>query len=408
MAFLKKQKEAGNGPAGAPLPALPYGRQWLDDDDLEAVVRVLRGEWLTQGPAVAAFEDALAAACGARFAVAVSSGTAALHLACLAAGVGPGDVGITSPITFVASANCIAYCGGKPVFADVDPRTACMDPRALEEVRTRRRPKVIIPVDFAGQPADLPAIYLLAKMCGATLIQDAAHSLGASYEYAGVWHKVGSCKHADMTTLSFHPVKHITTGEGGAVLTNSADLYKRLLRLRTHGVTKEPTELSRADGPWYYEQHDLGYNYRITDVQCALGLSQLAKLERFVRRRRELVEEYRRGLADAQGQVEVLPELPGRRSSYHLLVVRLLQGGSARRRAVYDRLHAAGIRAQVHYYPVHLQPWYREWYGYAEGAYPQAEAYYQTCLSLPLFPRMSEGDVRRVVHVLRQALAETA
>jgi UDP-4-amino-4,6-dideoxy-N-acetyl-beta-L-altrosamine transaminase len=405
--FVKKQKDLGSGPTGS-LPVLPYGRQWLDDDDLEAVLRVLRGEWLTQGPAVAAFEDALAAACEARFAVAVSSGTAALHLACLAAGVGPGDVGVTSPITFVASANAVAYCGGTPAFADVDARTACMDPAALEEVCARRRPRVILPVDFAGQPADLPAIHAVARLCRATVIQDAAHSLGASYEHAGAWHKVGACKHADMTTLSFHPVKHITTGEGGAILTNSPDLYKRLMRLRTHGVTKEPADLSRADGPWYYEQHDLGFNYRITDVQCALGLSQLTKLERFVKRRRELAEEYRRGLADAAAQVEVLPELPGRLSSYHLLVVRLRQGGAQRRRAIYDRLHASGIRAQVHYYPVHLQPWYREWFGFREGSCPRAEAYYQTCLSLPLFPRMSEGDVRRVVHALRQALAETA
>ncbi|HVS36733.1 MAG TPA: UDP-4-amino-4,6-dideoxy-N-acetyl-beta-L-altrosamine transaminase [Gemmataceae bacterium] len=383
-----------------PLPPLPYSRQWLDEDDIDAVVRVLRGDWLTQGPVVGAFEKALAETCGARYAVAVSSGTAALHVACLAAGVGPGDVGVTSPITFVASANCIACCGGTPCFADIDPATVTLDPAALEEVCVQRKPKVVIPVDFAGQPADLPAIQAVARRHGALVIEDAAHSLGASYEHEGAWYKAGSSAHADMAVLSFHPVKHITTGEGGAVLTNSPELYDRLQRLRTHGITRDPALLTHNDGPWYYEQHDLGYNYRITDIQCALGLSQLKKLSRFVERRRRLVERYREVLADLAGDVDLLVERPGRRSSYHLLVARL-RGGAERRRQVFEALAARGIRCQVHYIPVHLQPWYRAQLGWRPGTFTSAEAYYESCVSLPLFPAMSDGDVERVADALR-------
>jgi UDP-4-amino-4,6-dideoxy-N-acetyl-beta-L-altrosamine transaminase len=389
----------GNSPA-----VLPYGRQWLEEDDCGAVERALKGIWLTQGPTVGAFEAALAEACGAGYAVAVSSGTAALHLACLAAGVGPGDYGITSPITFVASANSVAYCGGTPGFADIDPRTACLDPKALAEACARRSPKVVIPVDFAGQPADLPAISAIARRHGAVVIEDAAHSLGASYEHDGSWHRTGSCAHTEMAVLSFHPVKHITTGEGGAVLTNSRELNEKLLRVRTHGVTRDPGRLTRDDGPWYYEQQDLGYNYRITDVQCALGLSQLRKLDRFVARRRSLVGRYRDALADLADELRLVLEEPCRLSSYHLLVAQI-KGGAARRRRVFDALAAGGIRCQVHYIPVHLQPWYKEHVGTREGDFPQAEAFYASCLSLPLFPAMADRDVDRVASALRAALA---
>jgi perosamine synthetase len=389
-----------------PPGALPYGRQWLDGDDIEAVVRVLRGDWLTQGPLVGAFEEALAAACAARHAVAVSSGTAALHLACLAAGVGPGDFGITSPITFVASANCMAYCGGKPGFADIDPRTACLDPAALDQACARRRPKVIIPVDFAGQPADLPAIQAVARRHGALVIEDAAHALGAGYEHEGEWFQAGSCAHADLAILSFHPVKHNTTGEGGAVLTNSPELLAKLQRLRTHGITRDAALLTRHDGPWYHEQHDLGFNYRITDIQCALGLAQLRKLDRFVERRRALVERYRAALADRADDLELLLEGPGKRSSYHLLVAQI-RGGTDRRRRVFEALAARQIRCQVHYIPVHLQPWYRRHHGTGAGDFPRAEAYYAGCLSLPLFPAMADHDVDRVADALRTALARS-
>jgi perosamine synthetase len=366
---------------------------------------VLNGDWLTQGPAVGAFEEALAESCGARRAVAVSSGTAALHLACLAAGVGPGDFGITSPITFVASANCVAYCGGIPGFADIDSNTACLDAAALEAVCGRRTPKVVIPVDFAGQPADLPAIQAVARRHGALVIEDAAHSLGASYEHDGRWYRTGSCAHADLAILSFHPVKHITTGEGGAVLTNSPELYAKLQRLRTHGITRDGALLTRNDGPWYYEQHDLGYNYRITDIQCALGMSQLRKLSRFVQRRRALVERYREALADLAGDLTLLLEEPGKRSSYHLLVAQI-QGGAERRRRVFEALAARNIRCQVHYIPVHLQPWYQEHVGTCEGDFPRAEAFYDGCLSLPLFPAMADSDVDRVADALRAVLWE--
>lgn len=381
-------------------PLLPYGRQWIDNEDIAEVVSVLRGDWMTQGPIVAAFENALAEYCGARYAVAVSNGTAALHLACLAAGVRKNDVGITSPITFVASANCIAYCDGIPTFADIDPATITIDPIALEETCERQPPKVIIPVDFAGQPADLPAIYKIAKKYEAIVIQDAAHSLGATYECSGKLYKAGSCIHSDMTILSFHPVKHITTGEGGAILTNNPDFYQSLLELRTHGITKDASRMTRNDGAWYYEQQQLGFNYRITDFQCALGLSQLRKLNEFIRRRRELVSIYQSLLSGLLNNVRLLTELPGRNSSYHLLVA-MFRDGYVRRR-VFDKLREKGIYAQVHYIPVHLQPWYREQFGYGDGDLPIAESYYSRCLSLPLYPRMSEGDVRRVAAVLHE------
>ncbi len=377
------------------LRPMSYSRQWLDSSDIEAVVAVLKDDWLTQGPTVAAFEQALASKCGAKFAVVVSSGTAALHLSCLAAGVGPGDVGITSPITFVASANCVAYCGGIPSFADIDPATVTLDPIALRAACERRPPKVIIPVDFAGQCADLPAIAEIAREFGALVIEDAAHALGASYRHKGREFRAGGCVHSDLAVLSFHPVKHIATGEGGAVLTNDALLYRRLLELRSHGITKDATRLTCQDGPWYYEQHELGFNYRITDFQCALGLSQLAKLDVFVARRRELVETYRSLLSDQGDRLTLLTESGDSRSSYHLMVARLA-GGAIERRRLYDCLHQQRIQAQVHYIPVHLQPWYRDHFGYAPGDFPRAEAYYQTCLSLPLAPMLTVSDLRRV------------
>jgi UDP-4-amino-4,6-dideoxy-N-acetyl-beta-L-altrosamine transaminase len=384
---------------------MSYSRQWLDSADIEAVVAVLRDDWLTQGPMVAAFEQALARRCGARFAVVVSSGTAALHLSCLAAGVGAGDVGITSPITFVASANCVAYCGGTPTFADVDPVTVTLDPIALRLACARRPPKVIIPVDFAGQCADLPAIMEIAREFGALVIEDAAHALGASYTYNGREFRAGGCAHSDLAVLSFHPVKHIATGEGGAVLTNDAFLYRRLLDLRSHGITKDATRLTGCDGPWYYEQHELGYNYRITDFQCALGLSQLAKLDAFVARRRELVAVYKSLLADLDDRLTLLTESDQQCSSYHLMVARLA-GGASERRRLYDFLHQQRIHAQVHYIPVHLQPWYRDRFGTGPGDCPRAEAYYQECLSLPLAPMLTVSDLRRVSDAIHEFMAQ--
>jgi UDP-4-amino-4,6-dideoxy-N-acetyl-beta-L-altrosamine transaminase len=386
---------------------IPYGRQWLDEDDIAAVVAVLRGDWLTQGPHVAQFESALAELCGARYAVATSSGTAALHIAALASGIGPGDTAITSPISFVASANCIAYCGARPHFADVDPASITLDIDSLADACERYRPRLIVPVDFAGQPADLPAIHDVARRHHAMVIEDAAHALGASYQHEGREYRAGCCAHSDMAIFSFHPVKHVTTGEGGAVVTNDRALYQRLCDLRTHGITRDPARLTRQDGPWYYEQHLLGYNYRITDFQCALGTAQLRKLPEFVARRRAIVDQYAELLRDVSDRLALLLEGPGRYSSYHLMVARLAEGAPGRRR-MFDRLHERGIRAQVHYSPIHLQPWYRAQFDYAPGDFPHAERYYEGCLSLPLYPAMTDADVSRVCAAVHESLADSS
>lgn len=383
---------------------LPYGRQTIDESDIAAVVEVLRSDFLTQGPLVARFEESLASFCDAKYAVAVSSGTSALHIAALAAGVKAGDTGITSPVTFVASANCIAYCGGAPKLVDINAETANIDVNLLEEACRKYKPKVIIPIDFTGQPADLPQIYEIAQRHGALVIEDAAHSLGASYTHAGKQYKAASCAHADMAILSFHPVKHITTGEGGAVLTNDENLYQKLLELRTHGITKDPQKMKRADsGAWYYEQQSLGFNYRITDFQCALGLSQMQRLDEFVARRRQLVELYKEAFKDLS-DVRLLTEKEGKHSSYHLLVA-LIKGDEKRRRKVFDYLLSQNIRPQVHYIPVHLQPFYQENFNFRDGDFPNAETYYNSCISLPLFPAMNDSDVERVALTLKEGLS---
>lgn len=385
---------------------LPYGRQWIDEDDIAAVVEILRGRMLTQGPAVAEFERALADYCGAKYAVAVNSGTSGLHIAAMAAGVKKGDVGITSPITFVASANCIAYCGGTPKFADVNPDTISLDVDALERLCAEHEPKVIVPVDFTGQPADLPQIKRIAEKYGATVIEDAAHSLGATYTDDGVEYKAASCAHADMAILSFHPVKHITTGEGGAVTTNDDDIYQTLLELRSHGIAKTQNKLLRKAGEeWWYEQQTLGFNYRITDIQCALGSSQMRKLDSFVERRRELVKIYEEVFANLRTDVHLLTEAKGKKSSYHLLVA-MIRGGAERRRRVFDRLYAENIITQVHYIPVHFQPWYQETFGYREGDFPNAEKYYESCMSLPMFPAMEDQDAVRAAETFHRILED--
>ncbi|MEM9702048.1 MAG: UDP-4-amino-4,6-dideoxy-N-acetyl-beta-L-altrosamine transaminase, partial [Planctomycetota bacterium] len=378
---------------------LPYGRQSLDDADVAAVVECLRSDRLTQGPQVERFEAAVCEASGARHAVAVASGTAALHLASLAIGLKPGDVGVTAAITFVASANCIAYCGGTPRFADVDPSTGLIDINSLGEVVDQlceegTPPKVLIPVDFAGQPADLPAVRAIADRVGAKVVADAAHSLGASYRLAdGGVMRVGEGALADATAFSFHPVKPVTTGEGGAVVTNDEGLAQAVRELRTHGIHRDPARLTRPDeGPWYYEQAALGYHYRITDLQCALGRSQIGKLDSFLDRRNALAAHYRRGFAEAPfaGRVEPLVERDAAvRHGYHLFIVRLVPAPgeswdavAARRKAVYQALHRRGVLVQIHYIPVPRQPYY----GGDDSLYPCARAYYAGCLSLPMFP----------------------
>jgi perosamine synthetase len=394
---------------------LPYGRQWIDDDDVASVVDCLRGDWLTQGPAVEQFERALCESTGATFAVAVASGTAALHLACLAAGVGPGDTGITSAITFVASANGIAYCGGNPQFADVDPQTGLIDPDSLAIVAERHPPKVIVPVDLAGQPADLPAIRAIADRYGAKVIEDAAHSLGASYLYNGETFRAGSCRHTDFAILSFHPVKHITTAEGGAILTNDPAAANRLRELRTHGIHRDPKKLTRPEeGPWYYEQDSLGYHYRITDMQCALGISQLKKLERFVTRRNEIATMYDRAFAASPFADKLTPlrQNPSTaRNAYHLYVIRLnrresesLESLAGRRKALFLGMREKKIFCQVHYIPVPMQPYYHDRSCATDCSSCGARQYYSGCLSLPMFPKMADGDVDRVISTLAELL----
>jgi len=371
---------------------IPYGRQAIDDDDIRAVVEVLKSDWLTQGPAGEHFEKAFAEFCGARFAVAVSSGTAALHLACLAAGFSPGDEVITSPITFVATANAIAYTGARPRFADIDPATADLDPKA---VATHITPATrgVIPVHFAGQPADLAAFSRLAAEHDLTIIEDAAHALGATYESNGRRFKVGACAHSRMTIFSLHPVKHIATGEGGVITTNDETLALKLKQLRSHGITRDPGQMAGNDGPWYYEMQELGFNYRLTDIQAALGLSQLQKAGRFIARRRKIAARYNAAFA-AEPSLLPLEQKTGTDSSWHLYVLRTR--GIARK-TFFEQLRKAGLGVNVHYIPVHLQPWYRERLGYGPGDFPAAEAYYGSAVTIPLFPAMSDADVERVI-----------
>jgi perosamine synthetase len=396
------------------IKMIPYGRQTIDDDDIAAVVEVLKGDWVTQGPTVAAFEEAFAAKVGARYAVAVSSGTSALHLAYLAAGLGPGDEIVTSPITFAATGNAARLCGAEVRFVDIDPETLCINPKGLEKALTRRT-KVIAPVDFAGLPCAMDEINSIAQRHRIAVVTDAAHSLGATY----VEKPVGSL--ADMTCFSFHPVKSITTGEGGLVTTNDLAFAESMKVLRSHGIKpgREGVTISEAaldieggapnsagsgTAGWYSEMVALGLNYRITDIQCALGLSQLKKLDQFVERRRAIADFYRH--AFAKHELIDLQHLPiGAASAWHLFIVKLrLEHMSLTRKDVYTALREAGIGAQIHYIPVHLHPYYRNRYQHRRGDFPIAERYYDRCLSLPIFPGMTDGDAQRVVETLNRIL----
>jgi len=378
---------------------IPYGKQAIDAEDIQAVVEVLSSDWLTQGPAVERFEKAVAEYCEARFAVAVANGSAALHLAALAAGFGAGDEVVTTPLTFVASANCIAYCGASPVFADIDPESLCIDSAEVGR-RLTSRTRGLIPVHFAGRVCDLPALARIGRENGLTVIEDAAHALGATYTAEGRTHRVGSCAHSDMTTFSFHPVKQITTAEGGVITTNREDIYSRLLRLRTHGITRDPQQWRGRGGPWYYEMQQLGFNYRISDLHCALGFTQLKKLERFLDRRRDIAEAYRQAFAGVEELI-----LPTRaaesESAWHLFV---LQFRSLDRGQVFDSLRDKGIGVNVHYIPVHLQPYYAEHFGCRKGDCPKAEAYYQRALTIPLFPAMTDMEVSLVIEAVLETI----
>lgn len=387
---------------------IPYARQSLDDDDIEAVVAVLKGDWLTQGPNIGAFEQAIAARVGAKHGVAVATGTAALHCACFAAGVGPGDEVVTAPITFAASGNCALFLGASVGFADIRPDTYCMDPARLDAAITPRT-KAVIPVDYTGQPCDMDEINDIARRHGLVVIQDSAHALGASYK----GRPVGSL--ADMTIFSFHPVKHIAMGEGGLIATDDDALAERLRLFRTHGIANAPDEMvleemaadrqspgaakHDTDGkaPWYYEMQALGFNYRVTDIQCALGLSQLGKLDRFLERRRDIARRYTE--AFSQSPYLVVPHQEAdRESAWHLYMLRLrLEDMGKTRRQVFEELRTRGIGVHVHYIPLHLQPYYRERLGFRPGDFPQAEAFYDSALTIPLFPAMTDADCDRVV-----------
>jgi UDP-4-amino-4,6-dideoxy-N-acetyl-beta-L-altrosamine transaminase len=380
---------------------IPYGRQSISEEDIQAVVEVLRSDWLTQGPAVEAFEQAVADYCGAKYAVAVANGTAALHLASLAAGFDAADEVITSPITFVASANCIVYAGATPVFADIDAQTYCIDPEQIE-AKLSGRTKGIIPVHFTGQPCDMVAIHRIAKDSHLVVIEDAAHAIGASYEVDGQTYKLGSCAHSDMTIFSFHPVKHMTTGEGGMITTNNPELYEKLCLLRTHGITKDPGKLTRNDGPWYYEQQELGFNYRITDMQCALGLSQIKRLDSFVARRRQIAEIYSKAFSCC-GELIVPEQATAANSSWHLYMLSLR---SLNRRIVFEALRECGLGVNVHYIPVHLQPYYQDNFTFKAGDFPVSEAYYQRAVTLPLFPAMTDDDIQYVIDAVLTSIRE--
>jgi perosamine synthetase len=377
---------------------IPYGRQLVDEHDVDAVVRVLRGDWLTQGPAVREFEEAFAAACDAPHAVAFSSGTAALHGAAFAAGLAPGDELLTSAITFSASANCGAYLGATPRFADIEPDSWNVS-AATMVAAAGERTRLAVPVHFTGLPAPVEEIRS-ALDPDVRIVEDAAHALGARVD----GELVGSCRHSDMAIFSTHPIKLITTAEGGVVTTRDPELRERLAMFRNHGFTTDPTRMSRAEGGWYREQVELGFNYRLSDLHSALGRSQLDKLEQFVQRRNDIAARYREMLDDVPG-IGLPPEAPrGSRHAYHLFAVTLDEGAEARRR-VYDGLHARGILVQVHYLPVYLHPYYRDTYGYQPGLCPEAESYYERCLSLPCYPALREDEQDQVVAALGELVA---
>lgn len=373
---------------------IPYGKQTIDQDDIQAVVDVLKSDFLTTGPKIAEFEQTVADYVGAKYAVAISNGTSALHAACFAAGIGPGDEVITTPLTFAASANCVLYCGGTPVFADVDPKTYNIDPEDIRRKITDRT-KAIIAVHLAGQPCDMDAIHSIAHEYGLIVIEDGAHALGSVYKGK----KVGSL--SDMTTFSFHPVKPITTGEGGMIVTDNEDFYKKMILFRSHGITRDDSMMTRNDGPWFYQQFNLGYNYRITDIQCALGCSQMKKLDRFLARRKEIVARYNEAFADCDNIITPY-QLSDTESGWHLYIV---QVKNCDRRQVFEAMREKGIGVNVHYIPVYMHPYYQE-HGYENVHCANAEEIYSHIISLPLYPGLTSEQQDYVIDTLKSLCGE--
>lgn len=377
---------------------LYYGRQWIDEDDINAVVDVLRSDYITCGPKVDEMEHTLEAYTGAKYAVAVSNGTAALHCACLAAGIKEGDEVITTPLTFAASANCAVYCGATPVFADIDPDTYNIDPKSIREKITDKT-KAVVAVDFTGQAVKNQEIREICDEFGLVFIEDAAHAIGTKYN----GQQVGSL--ADMTCFSFHPVKTITGGEGGAVMTNNEEYYEQLRLVRTHGITHDERFMEGAphEGPWYYEQVRLGYNYRLTDFQAALIVSQMGKLDSFVQRRKEIVEQYNKAFAKLP-EIIIQQEIPESDTCRHLYIIQLdLDKLTCTRREFFDAMSAENVQCQIHYVPVYWFPFYQH-RGYEKGLCPNAEKVYSGIMSIPLYPKMTNQDVRDVIHAVKKVV----
>ena len=381
-----------------------YGQQDITQADIDAVIAVMKSVNLTQGPTIPRFEQSVLAHCGAKHAIAVNSATSALHIACLVLGLGPGDWLWTTPNTFVASANCALYCGAQVDFVDIDPRTYNLCPKALEAKlieaeKIGRLPKIVVPVHFGGQPCDMAAIHALSKRYDFKIIEDASHAIGGQYKEE----PVGNCRYSDITVFSFHPVKIITTAEGGMALTNSDELGTRLGLLRSHGITRDPVLMTRPmDGPWYYQQVALGFNYRMTDLQAALGASQMARLTQYVKRRHEIAQRYNELLADLP---LTLPwQHPDGYSAFHLYVIRLqLDEIQPTHRQVFEALWAKRILVNLHYIPVHTQPYYQQM-GFKQGDYPEAERYYREAISIPMHPRLTDAEQDEVVNGLREAM----